>query len=169
MTTTLALDPATRCGFAVAVNDEVADSGVWNLKPKGDTRPGQRGLRLFEYLHDVWRNYEPGRCYFEDVQFASTTYAAHVFGGLKMVIEVWCEMHKIGYEGIGVGTIKKIATGRGNASKEDMVARARLLWPDIHILDDNHADALLILEAGNEIYRLRNRQTDLFTEKKGKR
>ena len=35
-------------------------------------------------------------------------------------------------------------TGNGNASKEAMVACARKRWPQVTILDDNQADALLL-------------------------
>ena len=49
--------------------------------------------------------------------------------------------------GIPVGTIKKHATGKGNASKEMMIeaARKKLGYKDD---DDNEADALWILDAG---------------------
>ena len=49
----------------------------------------------------------------------------------------------MGYEGVPVGTIKRFATGRGNADKAAMVAamKARGFNP----ADDNEADALAIL------------------------
>jgi Holliday junction resolvasome RuvABC endonuclease subunit len=47
------------------------------------------------------------------------------------------------YQGVPVGTIKKHATGRGNADKQAMVAaaRARGFSP----ADDNEADAIALL------------------------
>jgi Holliday junction resolvasome RuvABC endonuclease subunit len=48
-----------------------------------------------------------------------------------------------GYQGVPVGTIKRYATGKGNADKAAMVAamRARGFAP----VDDNEADALALL------------------------
>ena len=53
------------------------------------------------------------------------------------------EQNSIPYSGVGVGTIKKSATGRGNAGKPEMIAAMRRLGhlPD----DDNEADALALL------------------------
>ena len=42
-----------------------------------------------------------------------------------------------------MGTIKKHATGKGNASKDEMVAAMRLLGHEP--ADDNEADALALL------------------------
>ncbi|MFP5382262.1 MAG: hypothetical protein ACLGG4_08355, partial [Gammaproteobacteria bacterium] len=55
----------------------------------------------------------------------------------------WCEHHGVPYQGVPVGTIKKHVTGKGNASKDEMMAamRARGYLPT----DDNEADALALL------------------------
>jgi Holliday junction resolvasome RuvABC endonuclease subunit len=57
-----------------------------------------------------------------------------------------CEEHGIRCVGIPVTTIKKYATGKGNATKEEMMdfARRRGFNP----VDDNSADALAILLTG---------------------
>ena len=162
MSTVLGLDPATRCGFAVAVDGEAVTSGVWNLKHKHDKRNGQIGLHLFQELHRIWEEYEPELCFYERVDFAVTTYAAMLHGGVKMVIQTWCEMHGIRYEGIPVATIKKFATGKGNADKAQMMAMAEKRWPEVELVDDNHADALWVLETGLRIKKLATAQTDLF-------
>ena len=58
-------------------------------------------------------------------------------------LTAWCEHHNIPYQGVPVGTIKKHATGKGNAGKDEMIAaiRARGHTPG----DDNEADALALL------------------------
>ena len=55
----------------------------------------------------------------------------------------WAELRGVPYEGVPVGTIKRHATGKGNAPKEAMIiaARARGFSP----ADDNEADAIAIL------------------------
>ena len=69
--------------------------------------------------------------------------AAHVYGGLLATLTAWCEHHQIPYQGVPVGTIKKFATGRGNAGKDEMIAAMRALGHAV--TDDNEADALAIL------------------------
>jgi hypothetical protein len=58
-------------------------------------------------------------------------------------LTAWAELRGVPYEGIPVGTIKKHATGRGNADKQAMItaARAKGFSP----VDDNEADAIAIL------------------------
>lgn len=77
--------------------------------------------------------------------------AAHAYGGFMGQLTAWCEHHQIPYEGIPVGTIKKHATGKGNAGKEEMIAsvQARGHQP----VDDNEADAIALA------YLARDRQT----------
>ena len=55
----------------------------------------------------------------------------------------WGELRGVPYDGVPVGTIKRHATGHGNAPKEAMIAatRARGYSP----ADDNEADAIAIL------------------------
>jgi crossover junction endodeoxyribonuclease RuvC len=50
-----------------------------------------------------------------------STDAAHVHGGLLAVMQAECEARQLPYAGIPVGTIKKAATGKGNAGKGEMV------------------------------------------------
>ena len=58
-------------------------------------------------------------------------------------LTAWAELRGVPYQGVPVGTVKRHATGRGNASKEEMIvaAHARGFRPS----DDNEADALAIL------------------------
>lgn len=42
-----------------------------------------------------------------------------------------------------------LATGNGNASKKDVLARVREDFPDLVIRDDNEADALVLADAGS--------------------
>ena len=58
-------------------------------------------------------------------------------------LTAWCEHHQIPYEGVPVGTIKKHATGKGNAGKEDMIASAQARGHNP--ADDNEADAIALV------------------------
>ena len=80
---------------------------------------------------------------FEEVRRHIGTDSAHVYGGLLAVLTAWCEEHLVAYQGVPVGTIKRFATGKGNADKAAVIdaMRARGFAPR----DDNEADALAIL------------------------
>ena len=81
--------------------------------------------------------------YFEEVRRHVSTDAAHAYGGFLATLTAWCEHHQVPYQGVPVGTIKKHATGKGNASKDDVLSAMRALG---HApADDNEADALALL------------------------
>jgi hypothetical protein len=63
--------------------------------------------------------------------------------GRVATLTAWAELRGVPYEGVPVGTIKRHATGKGNAPKQAMIAaaRARGYSPE----DDNEADAIAIL------------------------
>lgn len=68
--------------------------------------------------------------------------AAHAYGGFVAHLTAWCEERGIPYEGVSVGTIKRHATGKGNANKAAVCAAMRTLGHDPQ--DDNEGDALAI-------------------------
>ena len=80
---------------------------------------------------------------FEEVRRHIGTDAAHVFGGLLATLTSWAEMNSIPYEGVPVGTIKRFATGKGNADKAAVITAMQARG--FHPADDNEADALALL------------------------
>ena len=58
-------------------------------------------------------------------------------------LTAWAELRGVPYQGVPVGTIKRHATGKGNAPKEAMIAAARA--KGFAPADDNEADAIAIL------------------------
>ena len=86
--------------------------------------------------------------YYEEVHAHAGTDAAHAYGGFRAILMEWAERNKISYGSFGVGTIKKRATGKGNAKKPAMVKAAneevgKALGKII--TDDNEADSIWIL------------------------
>jgi Holliday junction resolvasome RuvABC endonuclease subunit len=103
-----------------------------------------RYLRFTNWLTEFERPSDPiSAIWFEEVRRHAGTDAAHVYGGLMASLTAWAELRGIPYEGVPVGTIKRHATGKGNASKEAMIAAAcaRGYSP----ADDNEADAIALL------------------------
>lgn len=140
----LALDLGTQTGWALLGRDGDISSGAEGFKPKRFEGGGMRYLRFKRWLTEL-KNAADGlnAVFFEEVRRHAGVDAAHAYGGFMAHLTAWCEHHQIPYQGVPVGTIKKHATGKGNASKGDMVAAARRLG---HApADDNEADALAIL------------------------
>jgi len=142
--TLLAIDLGTTTGWALRGYDGLITSGTVSFKPSRFDGGGMRYLRFQNWLSEMGRLVGPiATIYFEEVRRHIGTDAAHVFGGLMAVLTAWAEMRGVPYQGVPVGTIKKSATGKGNASKAMMIEAAckRGFFPK----DDNEADAIAIL------------------------
>lgn len=139
----LALDPATKCGWA----HSAGPSGVWDLSIKRDESRGMRLIRFRGKLNEIKDNvgidvivFEAARNAKASMQGALVTQAE-----LQGVLKTWCDDNDIDYRGYSPSEIKKHATGKGNASKEAMVEAAKQKFKK-PIKDDNEADALWILD-----------------------
>ena len=142
--TILALDLGTTTGWAIRGFDGLITSGTASFRPGRYDGGGMRYLRFTNWLTELDRLSGPIEAiYFEEVRRHAGTDAAHVFGGLLGVLTSWAELRGVPYQGVPVGTIKRHATGRGNANKQAMIdaARDRGFSP----VDDNEADAIAIL------------------------
>jgi Holliday junction resolvasome RuvABC endonuclease subunit len=143
-TTLLALDLGTTTGWALRQRDGDITSGSTPFKPQRFEGGGMRYLRFKRWLAELNAHADGiDALYFEEVRRHVSTDAAHAYGGFLATLTAWCEHHQIPYQGVPVGTIKKHATGKGNASKADVIdaIRSRGHSPD----DDNEADALALL------------------------
>jgi Holliday junction resolvasome RuvABC endonuclease subunit len=147
--TVLALDLGTSTGWALREGVSI-NSGTAHFKPQRFEGGGMRYLRFKRWLTDVKAGTDGiGEVYFEEVRRHAGVDAAHAYGGFLATLTSWCEHHQIPYQGVPVGTIKKHATGKGNASKDEMIESARLRG---HApCDDNEADALALLSYATEL------------------
>ncbi len=140
----LALDLGTHTGWALRAGDTLITSGTEHFRPHRFEGGGMRYLRFKRWLTEIKAAAgHIDEIYFEEVRRHLATDAAHAYGGFLAVLTSWCEHHGIAYQGVPVGTIKKHATGKGNADKDAMIEamRARGFAP----VDDNEADALALL------------------------
>lgn len=151
----IGIDPGTKCGWAVLDSEGVRlASGVWDLTARRHEGGGMRFVRLNSYLHQILGAHDLADVLlgYEEVRRHMGTDAAHVYGGIVATITRICEELAVPYRGIPVGTVKKLATGKGNASKEAMVEAAELRWSQgrrsvAAPMADDEADALWIAEA----------------------
>jgi Holliday junction resolvasome RuvABC endonuclease subunit len=145
----IGIDPGTACGWAVCDTGHASwVSGVWDLKSRRHEGGGMRFLRLRGYIKELFIAVSPSAVVYEEVRRHMGTDAAHVYGGILAVITEECEARGIPYLGVPVGTVKKLATGKGNAGKPAMIAAALERWPGFEPADDNEADARWIAVAG---------------------
>ena len=143
-TTVLAIDLGTTTGWALRARDSHIAHGFVSFKTQRFEGGGMRYLRFKRWLTEMKALAgDVHAVYFEEVRRHVGVDAAHVYGGLMATLTTWCEHHHIPYQGVPVGTIKKHATGKGNASKDEVMAAMRALGHPV--TDDNEADALAIL------------------------
>ena len=145
----LAVDAASRCGWALSMCGTL-ESGVEDFSLRRGESPGARFLRFRKWLHDVSDlcRRQTGRD-LEPIAFEQ----AHHRGGhateLLVGLTTRLQEHQAtiaGCECIGIhsGSLKKHATGKGNAKKPEMILAAQQRW-GVAPRDDNEADALMLL------------------------
>lgn len=137
----LALDLGTKCGWASGGVHAV--HGTLNLAPGRFSGGGMRFLRFRQELATLLDGV--GMVAFEEVRRHMGVDAAHVYGGLLAVLTSECEERGIPYEGFPVGSIKKHVTGKGNASKGEVVAAVQAVGYDPQTEDEADALALWLL------------------------
>lgn len=138
----LALDLGTISGWALWSAGGI-DAGSVSFKTKKSEGSGVKYLKFKMWLAE-FDTIEIDQVYYEKVMNHNSVYAAHAYGGFLAILMVWCEIREIPCIGIGVGTIKKSWTGRGNAKKWEMIDESKRRGFDP--VDDNEADALALLD-----------------------
>ena len=140
----MAIDLGTTTGWAMRTMDGQIEHGFASFRPSRYEGGGMRYLRFKRWLSDMRHlATDIHAVYFEEVRRHAGVDAAHVYGGLMATLTAWCEHHNLPYQGVPVGTIKKHATGKGNASKDEVIQSMRALGHPV--TDDNEADALALL------------------------
>lgn len=135
----LTLDLGKQTGWAI-FTDGVIQSGSKNFHGSRFSGGGMCFLSFSNWLNSLK---DISAVYFEEVRRHLGTDAAHCYGGFFAVLTAWCEEHRIPYEGVPVKTIKRFITGKGNASKSEVIEaiREKGFLPR----DDNEADALALM------------------------
>lgn len=137
----LALDLGTKTGWAYSKRGLVCSS-TKKFTPRKKDHPAYRWVAFKTWLSEMIASYDIQAVYYEKVMSHSATRAAHCYGAFEALLEVACYSRNCELIPVGVGTIKKFATGRGNASKNEMMAA---IDDSVDLVDDNHADALHLL------------------------
>lgn len=144
----LALDLGRTTGWALLTSSGSVHSGFETFKPSRFESSGMALLRFRNWL--ALMNQQAGGldiCVFEEVRRHKGTTAAHVYGEFLGQLKTWADEQnmQIPYLGVPVGTIKKFATGKGNANKKMVIKAVQEKFGHSNVTDDNEADALALL------------------------
>jgi len=156
----LALDLATKTGWAMLDRNGNFESGVQEFDLKRGESKGMRFLRFRKWLKEVLALGElgvqysaelPGLIVYEQPHFRGG-HACELLVGLSTNVLAEAALYGLEHLAVHTGSLKKFATGKGNAGKDEMILKAKEFFPKIEIIDDNHADALVLIKYGlNEI------------------
>lgn len=139
----LALDLGTKTGYAVRRRDAKLLHGTEDFTPRASWAPGQKWQRFRSWLSTMITENNVTQIAFEDVKRHAGTDAAHAYGAFLCLVQMAADSHRTALLPVGVGTIKKHWTGKGNADKDAMKAEARRRG--FKPVDDNDSDALAVL------------------------
>ncbi len=80
----------------------------------------------------------------EGPSYGSTGSAAHILGGLWWHVRIG--LSRLGYDVVVVppGTVKKYATGKGNAGKDEVLAAVVRRYANVDVRGNDEADALVL-------------------------
>ena len=134
----LGLDLGTSCGYSYrfVTKGSKEPSRVYAGQLDLSAGPYDSGAIRFIRLRHFLAAIKPDLVAFEDVRYtppntgfqsvgailARAAPACEWFGALKATAATWCEAQGIPITGIPIGTIKKRATGKGNANKADIIS-----------------------------------------------
>lgn len=143
----LAVDIGTSCGYCYN-EDSAMFCGVWTLatakeiKEWGRTRLTRRNDPRIVRLRKLVAGFcdKVDGIIIEDVEFSRFRIQTQMWASLRAAIWLACEECGIYYEAVNVKTLKKWATGNGNADKPQMLAAAQKQRPDLKFGADS-ADA----------------------------
>jgi Holliday junction resolvasome RuvABC endonuclease subunit len=133
---TLALDVASTTGWCL----NNLTYGTWDLKTKKDESMGMKLIRFKSKLSEIHSLENLNLIVYERPAGRHANSIIHQ-AKLIAILEEFCEVNNIQYSALSASEIKKFATGKGNASKEEMIESAKSKYGYLGN-DDNEADAI---------------------------
>lgn len=153
MAIVLGLDCALKTGWAIydSGTGKIIESGVESFAKQRGESNGIVFLRYRNWLHKLM-GFVPAIdiVIYEQAHYRGGA-ATEVCVGLTTRVQEVSEYRKIAYGHVRTRELKLWATGKGNASKAEMIEAARAVLGREPI-DDNEADAVHIARWGGERY-----------------
>lgn len=173
----LGLDLASSCGATFCdllegrpTTEALLIGGQWDLGLSSHDTQSIRLIRLKQFL-EVTR---PDLIFYEEVKYtaprpagrmklaalvARAVSGAQVVHSLAAVLVTWAEERDIPCEAVPIGTLKKFATGKGSASKADMIRACNEKFHTDFAVDDydstgvdNIADSMFLCAMAVQSY-----------------
>lgn len=142
----LALDQASNCGWCCGKDLY----GVWDLNTRKDESSGMKMIRFRSKLKEVVTAEGINLIVYERVAGFHKNSIIHA-AKMVAIIETFCEENQIAYVAFSATEIKKFATGKGNAKKEQMIIAAGSKYGYTGN-DDNEADAIHLYHLTKSVY-----------------
>lgn len=155
----LGLDLGTRTGWALAEGNRLTRSGIRDLSVRASEHKGKRGIKFYNFLLSMG---ELDEIYVEKIAFTGnfknkqgqwvtpSNDGRQFYHGLLMIVEMYAAGFDIPVHEVHNSTLKKAFAGAGNATKEEMCARAiELGWPGGHVgtaMFHDEVDAIALVE-----------------------
>ena len=139
---TLALDLATITGWAY-YNNLFQASATHEFLWSPEETLGSRLVQYVEWLEGMLKKSKAKLVVYEKPHLRGG--GSYLLSGLASTTELMATQHRCWCDSVHTGTLKKYATGKGKASKIEMVEAAEKKF-GFRPVDDNHADALWLLD-----------------------
>lgn len=130
-------------GFVDLVDGDTSSKRSQSVKKlSGDPRSyDPRPVEFSNLVRSLVERFSVDLVSFEDVEFGQSLYQVQLWGSLRGAM--WSSVgNSVQWRSFDVGSIKKFATGRGDAQKEHLL---QCLWAHgFQVSDDNECDAIWI-------------------------
>lgn len=146
----LAIDPGSKTGWAIVEGGAIAhcvESGVQEFSLKRGESVGMRFVRFRKWLNDLLALWRPDLIVYEQAHHRGGAATELCVGFVTRILELAVVAEpSINHMSCHSMTLKKWATGKGKSDKKAMmqVAESRCVGTSTIVLDDNHADAILL-------------------------
>lgn len=140
----LAIDPATKCGIAIEKPGIAWVVQEWDLSRKANESDGLKWMRFRARIKELCSKYQTQLIVYERPAGQHMGAVIH-HAKLAAVIEETAAELGIECKAYSAGEIKNMATGKGNAKKEDMIKAAQYKLGYLG-KSDNESDALWLLQ-----------------------
>lgn len=148
----LGIDLGSTTGWAVTANG-IRESGNVSFTRKtgrktiDDDHPGEKFIQFQKWFREMIKTYSiEAVCYEEAMGIWRNAAARNIYCGFRGIVLMNCAYYNIPVYPVTQTLLKKHATGKGTAKKDEILNVARFRWPDLDIEDDNEADALFLLD-----------------------
>ena len=153
----LALDLATRTGWAIAEGGKLLSSGTEDFAVRRGESAGMIFVRFRRFLLEMLSMAQPDLVGYEDPLFMGRSNAAarRILIGLATHAESICVERGVDFTPTHGATLKKYALGSAGLkgrSKKLMVDAAAIVWPEHVFVDDNESDACWLCDYLHYLY-----------------